>query len=65
MVFIKDGPNYIVQQQKILKKELSIEILSKSYKKGTSISKIAKEYGITRQAVYRIKKEYESNQEDS
>ncbi|EHQ8829064.1 recombinase family protein [Enterococcus faecalis] len=33
--------------------------------KGTAISKIAKEYGITRQTVYRIKKDYESNQEDS
>ncbi|MBO1137658.1 recombinase family protein [Enterococcus faecalis] len=33
--------------------------------KGTAISKIAKEYGITRQTVYRIKKDYESNQVDS
>ena len=27
--------------------------------KGTAISEIAKEYGITRQTVYRIKKDYE------
>lgn len=33
--------------------------------KGTAISKIAKKYGITRQTVYRIKKDYESNQADS
>ncbi|HCQ8747300.1 TPA: recombinase family protein [Enterococcus faecalis] len=33
--------------------------------KGTAISKTAKEYGITRQTVYRIKKDYESNQVDS
>lgn len=33
--------------------------------KGTAVSKIAKEYGITRQTVYRIKKDYESNQEGS
>lgn len=33
--------------------------------KGTAISKIAKKYGINRQTVYRIKKDYESNQADS
>lgn len=32
--------------------------------KGTAISKIAKEYGITRQTVYRIKKDYELNQSE-
>ena len=33
--------------------------------KGTAISKTAKEYGIIRQTVYRIKIDYESNQADS
>ncbi|EGG51410.1 hypothetical protein HMPREF9520_03250 [Enterococcus faecalis TX1467] len=41
-MFIKGALNYIVQQRKILKKERSIEILSKSYKKALLFKRLQK-----------------------
>ena len=64
-VFNKDVLNYIVQKQKISKKGAVYRNIIEELQKGTAISKIAKKYGINRQTVYRIKKDYESNQADS
>ncbi len=50
---------------KDLQKRAVYRNIIEELQKGTAISKIAKKYGINRQTVYRIKKEYESNQADS
>lgn len=50
---------------KDLQKRVVYRNIIEELQKGTAISKIAKKYGINRQTVYRIKKDYESNQADS
>lgn len=50
---------------KDLQKRAVYRNIIEELQKGTAISKIAKKYGINRQTVYRIKKDYESNQADS
>ncbi|EJB2781866.1 recombinase family protein, partial [Enterococcus faecalis] len=47
---------------KDLQKRAVYRNIIEELQKGTAISKIAKKYGINRQTVYRIKKDYESNQ---
>ena len=50
---------------KDLQKRAVYRNIIEELQKGTAISKIAKKYGINLQTVYRIKKDYESNQADS
>ncbi len=50
---------------KDLQKRAVYRNIIEELQKGTAISKIAKKYGINRQTVYRIKKDYESNQAES
>lgn len=50
---------------KDLQKRAVYRNIIEELQKGTAISKIAKKYGINRQTVCRIKKDYESNQADS
>lgn len=50
---------------KDLQKRAVYRNIIEELQKGTAISKIAIKYGINRQTVYRIKKDYESNQADS
>lgn len=55
-VFTKDVLNYTVLMQKILNVALFITNIVEDIKKGVAIAKIAKDYNVTRQTVYRIKK---------
>ncbi|NSP66261.1 recombinase family protein [Enterococcus faecalis] len=50
---------------KDLQKRAVYRNIIEELQKGTANSKITKKYGINRQTVYRIKKDYESNQADS
>ena len=58
-------PELYSSTAKDLQKRAVYRNIIEELQKGTAISKIAKKYGINRQTVYRIKKDYESNQADS
>ncbi|EGO9025974.1 recombinase family protein [Enterococcus faecalis] len=58
-------PELYCPTAKDLQKRAVYRNIIEELQKGTAISKIAKKYGINRQTVYRIKKDYESNQADS